>query len=211
MKFAHLRVILNPFETLRGISIFNYPAMDSFFTQYWRHIVLLQKVTACSMNCTRDLVWLWRRGPLLFLTATGWWTFSSTYSKSERQLHHLKKKLRVRLWHSLHSRYDVSSWQQLSCFVELEVVHGTTALKCGSLWVQPMPCCLWVSLHSQLLQRAFCAEPWSWSYGSFSPPRGWLKMRETVFSSSTLYKEFLKQGKGSGVFAGDYFWIINYL
>lgn len=36
-------------------------------------------------------------------------------------------------------------------------------------------------------------------------------MRETVFSSPTLYKEFLKQGKESEVFAADYFWIINYL
>lgn len=53
--------------------------------------------------------------------------------------------------------------------------------------------------------------PWSWSSCLFCPARDWLKMKETVFSSSTLCKEFLKQGKWIGVFAGDYFWIINYL
>lgn len=53
MKFAHLRGIINPFGTLRGISIFNYPVMDSFFTKYLRHIVLLQKVTTCFMNRTK--------------------------------------------------------------------------------------------------------------------------------------------------------------
>lgn len=32
MKFAHLRVAINPFGTARGINIFNYPVIDYFFT-----------------------------------------------------------------------------------------------------------------------------------------------------------------------------------
>lgn len=213
MKFAHLRVIINPFGTLRAISIFNYHAMDSFFTQYFRHIVLLQKVTTCFMNCTRALVWLWGRGLLLFHSATGWWTFTSTYSKLERQIYHLKKKQRVcgtvctsgMVFHpaqeapaQLLCRSGGGSWHHSSEMWQcVDKAHSPTTS--GS------PCTSCSSRELSVLS------PWSWSYCSFFPHRGWLKMGETILSLSTLCEEFLKQGKGIGVFAGDYFWIINYL